>query len=587
MAEGRRHSSEEKLITMLNLLKIKNIALIDSIEVEFGSGLNLLTGETGSGKSIIVDSLGALTGERVSADLIKDGAETARIEGLFSINIDRELQQIFEKSGVAVAEARASARATSSAQTFDLLIRRELSASGKNRVFINDQLVTASLLKRIAPFLVDIHGQGEQATLFDPTSPLLLLDEFAGNENLLAQTTDAFADFAAVKDELTALKKDEAEKLQLIDILRFQVDELTRADLKAGEIEELEDEKRRLNNIEKLSALSGEAFALLYENDQSTAATFEKATRNIEGLAEYDARFREYHDAIEATRILIGELSTVTRDFRGSLEYSPERLEEIENRLAEISRLARKYGGSVETAVGHLENAHRRLENIETAELREKELTQELEVKRRAYLRVSSELSEVRAKAAKKFGKEVEKNLEPLALEKARFEVRVDTPEKPSNDVFSEKGIDGVEFYFSANVGEPPKALARVASGGEASRLMLILKTTARSASASKTAVFDEIDAGIGGRVSESVGAKLKELARAQQVLCVTHQPQVASQADRHILVEKEFRAGGTVISVRELGKKERVEEIARMLAGETITDAARANARAMLASAK
>jgi len=572
---------------MLSLLKIKNIALIDAIEVEFGSGLNLLTGETGSGKSIIVDSLGALTGERVSADLIKDGAETARIEGLFSITADKELSRILDESGIATAEARASARAAPSAQTSDILIRRELSASGKNRVFVNDQLVTASLLKRIAPFLVDIHGQGEQATLFDPRSHLDLLDEFAGDAKLFSQTAEAFADFTAVKNELVELKKDEAEKLQLIDILRFQVDELTRADLKAGETEEMEDEKRRLNNIEKLSTLSREAFALLYENDQSTVATFEKVARSVEELAEYDARFREYRDAMETTRILIDELSTATRDFRGTLEYSPERLEEIENRLAEVGRLTRKYGGSVEAAIEHLENAHRRLENIESSELREKELTQELEVKRRVYLRAAGELSEVRKKAAKKFGREVEKNLEPLALEKARFEARVETPDQPTAEQFSEHGIDHIEFYFSANVGETPKPLVRVASGGEASRLMLILKTTAHSASASKTAVFDEIDAGIGGRVSESVGAKLKELARAQQVLCVTHQPQVASQADRHILVEKEFKAGRTVVSVHELDKKERIEEIARMLAGETITDAARANARAMLAAAK
>ena len=574
MDKRRRPRSEKELV--LNLLKIKNIALIESLEVEFGPGLNLLTGETGSGKSIIVDSLGALTGERVSSDLIKDGATAAQIEGLFDVERDDRLADIFETSGISVAD---------DSGRLELIVRRELAATGKNRVFLNDQLVTASLLKRLAPYLVDIHGQGEQSSLFDPASHLKLLDEFADNEDLLRRVADEFHGFAAVKKELAELKKDEAEKLQLVDILKFQVDELHRANLKVGEDEELEEEKLRLNNVEKLSALSTEAFGLLYENEGSISSTFEKAARNIGELGDYDARFREQSEAIENTRALIEDLSITTRDFIGSLEFSPERLEEIENRLAQISQLTRKYGGSVEAAIEHLETSQRRLENIETSELREIELTRELAEKRTSYLNAAGELSKRRTRAAKQFSREVERNLQPLALERARFETRVETPVEPMDQRFEESGIDSVEFYFSANVGESPKPLARVASGGEASRLMLILKTTAKVA-ASKTAVFDEIDAGIGGRVSESVGAKLKELAKTQQVLCVTHQAQVASQADRHFLVEKEFRSGKTSISIRELDAVQRVEEIARMLAGETITDAARENARAMLAAA-
>jgi DNA repair protein RecN (Recombination protein N) len=572
MDKRRRRRSEKELV--LTLLKIKNIALIDSLSVEFGPGLNLLTGETGSGKSIIVDSLGALTGERVSSDIIKEGAGTAQIEGLFEVVVDDALQAMFESSGIEI-ESR---------DPFELIIRRELSTTGRNRVYINDQLVTASLLKRLAPYLVDIHGQGEQFSLFDPASHSSLLDEFANNEKLLEQTSKRFHAYSAVLDELTTLRKDEAEKLQLTDILNFQVAELTRANLRAGEAEELEEEKRRLSNVEKLSGLSSEAFALLYDNDASTTATFEKATRNIQELAEYDSRFCDHADAIENTRALIEDLSIATRDFLGSLEFSPERLEQIENRLAEIGTLRRKYGGSVDAAIEHLEHSKQRLSNIETSELREKELTHELDLWRTEYITAARKLSAAREKAAKQFSKEVEQNLQPLALEKARFEVRIETPAEPGDYEFGERGIDRVEFYFSANVGESPKPLVKVASGGEASRLMLILKTTAR-VQASKTAVFDEIDAGIGGRVSDAVGAKLKELAKTQQVLCVTHHAQVASQADRHLLVEKEFRSGKTVVSVHELGSTERVEEIARMLAGETITDAARENARAMLAA--
>lgn len=553
---------------MLSLLKIKNIALIDELEVEFGPGLNLLTGETGSGKSIIVDSLGALTGERVSSDLIKDGAPSAVIEGVFETDAASEIVTALRDSGIEI-EANG---------TIELLIRRELSAAGKNRIFLNDQLVTAALLKKISPFLVDIHGQGDQASLFDPSSHLALLDEFAANEKLRLKVSELYSRFEEVRSELANLKKDESDKLQLLDILRFQVNELERGSLKIGELEELEEEKRKLNNVEKLSSLTGEAFALLYDNDESSTATFEKAARNIDELKEFDSQFAEYSEQIENARSVIQDLSVALRDFKNSLEFSPERLERIESRLAELSQLSRKYGGSVEAAIEHLDSARKRLENIEFSELRETELTRELTAARGVYLEAARQLSEVRKKAAKKFAKEVETNLRPLALDKAVFDVRIGS----SDAEFAQSGIDNAEFYFSANVGESPKPLARVASGGEASRLMLILKTTAKT-TASKTAVFDEIDAGIGGRVSEAVGAKLKELANTQQVLCVTHQAQVASQADRHFVVAKEFKGSRTHVTIQKLSDAQRVEEIARMLAGETITDAARENARAML----
>jgi DNA repair protein RecN (Recombination protein N) len=470
--------------------------------------------------------------------------------------------------------------------TVELVIRREISASGKNRVFVNDQIATATLLKRLAPDLGDIHGQGDQFALFDPASHMSMLDAYAWNETIRENVADAYRELAEVRNELDALKKDEADKLQLLDILRFQVNELERASLGAGELEELEDEKRRLNNVEKLSALTSEAFALLYENDASASASFEKVVRNVNELSEYDPQFSAYSESIENARTLMQDLAATLRAFLGSLEFSPERLELIETRLAELAQLSRKYGGSVESAIEHLEAAKKRLENIEFSELRETELTRELASKRSSYLKAANELSASRSKAAKKFAKEVEKNLQPLALEKAVFEVRVETPGDPTDADISVNGIDRVEFFFSANVGESPKPLARVASGGEASRLMLILKTTAH-VKVKKTAVFDEVDAGIGGRVSEAVGAKLKELARTQQVLCVTHQAQVASQADRHFVVSKEFKGGRTYVAIRELNESERVEEIARMLAGEKITDAARENARSMLASAK
>ncbi len=557
---------------MLTLLKIKNIALIGDLAIEFGSGLNLLTGETGSGKSIIVDSLGALAGERLSNDLIKEGSESAAIEGLFSVAADSELRNLLDDSGIELEN--------------ELIVRRELSLTGKNRIFVNGQLVTQNLLKRIGNTLVDIHGQGEQASLYDVETHIDMLDEFAEVSEIMANVDKAFRDMSATRSELSSLEKDSAEKLQLIDILRFQVNEITAADLHPGEDTELEEEKLRLSNIEKLTTLSSEAFSLLYDNAESTAATLEKTERKIHELAEFESRFGEYSEGMSSARAIVDDLAAFVRDFRNRLEFSPERLNEIEVRLAEITRIKRKYGESIDAVLEHMRVSEERLQNIESAELREEELKRKLFELRSEYLKIAGKLHDARAKAAKRFEKQVEENLKAVALEKARFEVRIEALEADDNE-FTVNGFDRIEFYFSANPGESPKPLAKVASGGEASRVMLILKTTTKSGMHQKTSVFDEIDVGIGGRVAEAVGRKLKDLAATQQVLCVTHQPQIASLADRHFIVEKEVVSGRTLVKTRELTASEQIEEIARMLAGEQITDAARDNARAMLASAK
>ncbi|MDQ3800459.1 MAG: DNA repair protein RecN [Acidobacteriota bacterium] len=569
---------------MLSHLKIKNIALIDELQLEFAGGLNLLTGETGSGKSIIVDSLGALTGERVSSELIKEGAQNAQIEGLFQIAATDELNKIFDESGIEFDGDGGDPEV-------ELIVRRELSATGKNRIFVNNQMVTQSFLKRIGAFLVDIHGQGEQATLFNPATHLEMLDEYADLESLRRGVAEKYAEMAAIQRELRNLREDEAQKLQLLDILRFQVEEIGKAKLQAGEDDSLEEEKRRLNNVEKLSTLSDESYSLLYENEEATVTTLEKAIRRVTELAEYESSFGAYMEGLQTAQAVLEDLAMSVRDFRNRLEFSPERLEEIETRLAEISRLKRKYGGSIESVLAHLNESEARLSNIETAELREEELRKRLKKSRDEYLRIARELHERRAKAARKFEKDVEAALKAVALEKARFEVRITAPAdlqaEESGKSFTAKGFDQVEFYFSANVGESVKPIAKVASGGEASRLMLILKTTARLSEREKAMVFDEIDTGIGGRVAEAVGLKLKELAKTQQVLCVTHQPQVASLADHHFLVEKQAAKNRTEIRVKELSENEKIEEIARMLTGREITETARRHAREMLSTAR
>ncbi len=557
---------------MLTLLKIKNIALIDELELEFADGLNLLTGETGSGKSIIVDSLGALTGDRISSDLIKEGESAAQIEGLFNLVLDENLKEICAASGIELENER----------EFDLIVRRELAASGRNRIFVNNQLVTNNFLKKIGAFLADIHGQGEQATLFNQATHLEMLDKYANFKTLRESVAKKYKELANIRREIENLQADEAQKLQLLDILQFQVDEIKKVNLSIGEDELLEEEKRRLNNVEKLSTLSDEAYLLLYENEEATIATLDKARQRITELTEYESSFREYTEGLQTAQAVLEDLAISVRDFRNRLEFSPERLEEIENRLAEIARLKRKYGGTIEGVLDHLGESEERLKNIETAELREKELNNKLTKAREDYLKIAAELHEKRTKAARKFEKEIEANLKAVALEKARFEVRINA-DKNNDKSFTAKGFDHIEFYFSANLGESVKPIAKVASGGEASRLMLIVQTTAKLSATEKAMVFDEIDAGIGGRVAAAVGLKLKELAKTQQVLCVTHQPQIASLADQHFIVEKETVKNRTLIRVKKLSKNDQVEEIARMLTGAQITETARQHAREML----
>jgi len=566
---------------VLSLLKIKNIALIDELSIEFGGNLNLLTGETGSGKSIIVDSLGALTGERVSSDLIKEGEQKAQIEGLFAVETSPELKLLFEESGIELEDSSEA----------ELIVRRELSNSGRNRIFVNNQLVTQGFLKKIGIFLADIHGQGEQTTLFSATNHLEILDEYASVKKKRNEVSDKYREMSEIKSEIENLKEDESQKLQLLDILQFQVNEITKCNLELGEDETLEEEKKRLNNTEKISSLTDESYALLYENEDAILANLQKVARKITELSEYESSFNEYGEGLQTAQAVLEDLSLALRDFGGSVKFLPERLEEIENRLAEISRLKRKYGGTLEAVLAHLKESQERLETIETAEFKEKELLSKLAKLQSEYIEIARDLHAKRTSAAKKFEKLVEENLKAVALEKAKFVVNFETPNDFENaeadKFFSTKGFDRIEFYFSANPGESPKPLGKVASGGEASRMMLILKTVSNMRDGEKAVVFDEVDAGVGGRVAEAVGLKLKELSKTQQVMCVTHQPQVAALADNHFIVEKDTKGKKTSVGIRKLDEAERIEEIARMLAGESISDTARKHAQELIKGTK
>lgn len=574
---------------MLTLLNISNIALIDELQVEFDHGLNLLTGETGSGKSIIVDAMGVLIGGRFTSDMIKAGETRGFIEGLFLVENNSELEELLESAGIEPAGIQPAGIQPGEREASEIVIRRELSTGGRNKIFINHQLATQTLLRDLRPFLVDIHGQGEQQTLFNPDTHLELLDAYAAASALRQEVAARFKRWETLRRELEELRRDEAEKFQLIDILRFQIEELERARLTPGEDERLEEERRRLMNVEKLTTLCAEGFALVYEDADSATTRIGQAARRVEELAEYESSFRGYAEGLGTARALLEDLAYALRDFVDRLEFSPERLADIESRLAEITRLKRKYGGAIESALEHLARAEDRLGNIERSGEREKELRTELRRARADYLELARRLHKERASAAKRFEQGVERDLAAVAMEHARFVIQmtavsdVELADEESASGFTARGIDRVEFHFSANVGEAVRPLARVASGGEASRLMLVLKTIANASEFPRTIVFDEIDTGIGGRVSEAVGAKLKKLSETNQVLCVTHQPQIARFADAHLLVRKQVIANRTQIAVERLDRKGRVEEIARMLTGSEITETARRHAREML----
>jgi len=494
---------------MLNLLKIRNVALIDSATLEFGPGLNLLTGETGSGKSIIVDALGALTGERALTEIIKEGCDSAEIEGIFSIAEAEALKSVLVDSGIETNGG-------------ELIVRREILRSGRNRIFLNDRLVTASFLRSIGGFLVDIFGQGESSSLYEPAEHRGLLDEFAGVGELHREVLRRFAAMESARDQLRSLERDESERLQLIDTLRFQINEISSVNPDADEVVRLEEEKRRLANIGKLTQLSREALSLLYENDESTLSTLDRARRRIEELGAFDRKFAAFREGLETARAVLEDLAFTVRQFSAGLDFSPGRLDEIESRLAEINRLARKYGGSVDSVLAHLVEARERLANIESSETVRLKAAEDLEKARAEYLESAIRLSAERRRAGVEYSRVVTHELKRVALEKAKFEVRIESADReiPDESKFGPNGIDRVEFYFSANPGEPPKPLVKIASGGEASRLMLTLKTAAKAAGTAttlRTMVFDEVDAGIGGRVAEAVGencARLQPLHR-------------------------------------------------------------------------
>ncbi len=552
---------------MLLELVVENYAVVERVRARFHAGLNLLTGETGSGKSIVVDALGLVLGGRASADMVRSDAERARVAAIFEAPRDARLTGLLEQAGAQVEDG-------------ELLIEREVLAGGKSRAFLGNRPVTMALLREIAPFLGDIHGQHEQQQLFSNEAQLLSLDDFAGLLEQREEVGDWFLRWKNMQGELEELKRSEQEKLRLADLWSFQRKEIDAAALKPGEDMQLEQERVVLRNVVKLQENANAAYGALYEEQESVSTQLRTALKKVEELARIDASMQRVVETLQSAAIGVDDASDSIRDYVDTLEADPKRLDEIESRLALMERLKRKYGSSLDDVLAFGEDVRTKLEAIETAGERKAKLEQDLAQASAAYLARAVALTGARKAAAEKLAKKVESELASLALGSAVFRIEVREANWTGN------GVDRVEFLISANAGEEPRPLDKVASGGELSRIALALKTSLGQAGGNgvqRTLVFDEIDSGIGGGVAEAVGRRLKKLAGSNQVLCVTHLAQVAGFADHHYSVEKREVKGRTVAEIEELTGDARTREIGRMLSGQKVTPEALKHAEQLI----
>ena len=560
---------------MLVELRAENYAVIDHAIAVFGPGLNLLTGETGAGKSILVDALALLMGGKASVEVVRHGAAKAVVACLFESTPGAE--RILEENGL-------------DSEGNEIILRREILLSGKGRVFVNNQPATVAVLRQLAPELALVHAQSESLSSFDQAQQRNLLDRFGGfSTDAVAET---HARWRAASSKLDDLLQGEQARLRMVDLWSYQHKEIDQARLEPGEDEALETEKRVLANAEKLYGAAMGAFEQLYEGGASAEVALRAALRNVEELARYDGRFTEAAQQIASARATLGDVAASLRDYAEGISASPERLAEIEDRLALIDRLKRKYGKTVAEVVAFAQEVGRKLAEVEDRDELLKQLKVELGYAAAAYRAAAGALHAERKTAAGKLAKLAEAQINSLAM-KVRFEVTV-TANEPQTG-WTASGWDQVEYRISTNPGEPLKPLDEIASGGEMSRVMLALKVSVEEGAVKpkkksptpRTLVFDEIDIGIGGRAAEAVGQKLKSLSRGQQVLCVTHLPQIASFADQHFLIDKREHQGRKKTQVSLLDDRARTNEVARMLSGATVTETSLQHAAQMIAASR
>jgi DNA repair protein RecN (Recombination protein N) len=585
-------------------LRLENYAVIDHVAVEFASGLNLLTGETGAGKSILIDALALLLGDKASTDVIRGGAERAVVSAVFEVEagVAKTVAQILESNGI-------------DSDDDSLILRREIASGGKGRVFVNNQPATVAVLRQLGPHLATIHAQNESILAFDGPARLSLLDEFAGVQT--EATGAAFEKWKAIRSRIEELERDEQDRLRLLDLWTYQKREIEEARLQHGEDERLETEKRVLANAEKIHNAAMNGFDLLYEGNGSTSSSLRAAQKQVEELVRYEPKFQEAMAALETARISVEDVGATLRDYAGGIQASPEHLAAVEDRLAAIDGLKRKYGPTLDDVVNFGAEVRRKLSEMENKDEILRQLRAELSRAAAEYLAAARALSGRRREAGRKLEKLVELEVNDLAM-KSSFRIQISSSEEERG--WTSSGFDEVVCLISTNPGEPLRQLEHIASGGELSRVMLALKASVEAGARSRpgkdgsapgtrpagsggsgetrpaaslqrgkragpqrTLVFDEIDSGIGGRAAEAVGRKLKSLAHGNQVLCVTHLPQIATFADHHYVIEKKEAAGRTKTTVRLIDGEERTEEVARMISGAKLTETSRKHAEQMI----
>lgn len=552
---------------MLTQLHIENIAVIEKADIEFRKGLTVLTGETGAGKSIIVDSLGAVLGARTSRELVRTGADKGVVSAVFETN---NADKWLEDNDIDLED--------------EIIIQRRISAEGKNSCRVCGVPVSVSQLRELGALLLDIHGQNDGRQLMDEANHLAYLDGYGNYGETIDRFKSAYADYKACKKEIQRLSMDEIEKERMADSLQYQIDELEKAQLKVGEEEELTAKRDLLRNSEKLTEALNGAYNALYAADQNAQSLTDEASALIGRAAVIADDLRETADIIENASSLLFDASERIRDFRDSLEFSPEEYDNIESRLSLIKKLRRKYNMDEEAMLAHLDDCRRKLSELEYAGDMLIKLNKQLEKYVDNCKKIAAELSEKRRAAAESLEKRIVSELKDLSMPSVRFSVSVEPLESDAG--FDATGADNVKFLISANAGEALGRISKIASGGELSRIMLAMKTVFSKNDPIETMIFDEIDAGVSGIAAQRVGEKMSDLSRGKQVLCITHLPQIAAIADNHDLIEKTERNGRTYTEVRELDRNGRALELARMHGGDNISELTLASAEEQLLAA-
>lgn len=569
---------------MLKTLLIKDYALIENIEVQFEKGLNIITGETGAGKSILIDAMGLLLGERASTEVVRKGAEKSIVEGIFEVASNKKVKKFCEKNELDFAD--------------ELIVRREVSLKGTNRCFLNDSPVALNLIKEAGDLLVDLHGQHEHQSLLRTETHIEMLDGFANLDAGLSEYSKNYYELLSLQREIKELREKESALKEKRELCQFQIKEIDAVDPQIDEEEKLSQELNILENSEKLLSITSDIYSELYENENSITDQLGTVKHKLTEIERIDKSFADSLANFDSALALLNEVSGFVRSYKDKIDLEPERLEEIRARLGAIILLKKKYGGSVNSIIEHREKIGAEFDLAENFSQRISNLQRQIDSSRKSCGAIAKKLSAERISVSKKVKKEVEAALKNLGIADSQFEVRIvnDLAESGSENFilvdskkykFNNHGIDEVEFYISTNAGEDAKPLVKVASGGEVSRIMLALKSTLAKSDKLPILIFDEIDTGVSGRIAQKVGQTLKELASVHQIIAITHLPQIAGLADIHFAVEKRKSADRVVSSIRKLDAEKRVEEVAKLMSGEEITEAALNGARELMSISK